>query len=87
MLYQHAGEQGLASQQVVACGLRVCYPDLELNDLTSLNNQVLLMIAEYRLTSASLGTHCITPVLPEGVAQLAPPVSEYLPGEFEVATT
>ena len=68
MLYQHAGEQGLASQQVVACSLKECYPELELNDLTSLNNQVLLMIAEYHLMSTSQGTHNITPLLPEGEA-------------------
>ena len=68
MLYQHAGEQRLASQQVVAHGRRACYPELELNDLTSLNNQVLLMIAEYHLMSTSQGTHNITPLLPEGAA-------------------
>ena len=53
------------------------------DELQRLNNQVLLMIAEYHLTSASQGTHSIQPVLPEGAAQLMPPVDEYLPGSFE----
>ena len=53
------------------------------DDLQRLNNQVLLMIAEYHLTSASQGTHHIQPVLPEGAARLMPPVDEYLPGSFE----
>ena len=53
------------------------------DDLQRLNNQVLLMIAEYHLTSASQGTHSIQPVLPEGAARLMPPVDEYLPGSFE----
>ena len=53
------------------------------DNLQRLNNQVLLMIAEYHLTSASQGTHSIQPVLPEGAARLMPPVDEYLPGSFE----
>ena len=48
-----------------------------------LNNQVLLMIAEYHLTSASQGTRHVLPVLPEGAAQLMPPLDEYLPGSFD----
>ena len=53
------------------------------DNLQRLNNQVLLMIAEYHLTSTSQGTHSIQPVLPEGAARLMPPVDEYLPGSFE----
>ena len=49
---------------MAAMVLKVCHPDIELDDLTSLNNQVLLMIAEYHLTSASQGTHNVTPILP-----------------------
>ena len=41
------------------------------------------MIAEYHLMSASQGTHRILPVLPEGAAQLMPPLYEYLPGSFD----
>ena len=52
-LYQHAGEQGLASQQMAALGLKAYHPEMELEDLTSLNNQILLMIAEYHLMCTS----------------------------------
>ena len=52
-------------------------------ELLRLNNQVLIMIAEYHLTSASQGSHCILPVLLEGAARLMPPLDEYLPGSFD----
>ena len=52
-------------------------------ELQRLNNQVLLMIAEYHLTSASQGTHHVLPVLPEGAIRLMPPPDDYLPGSFD----
>ena len=64
-------------------GLQVIHPEMGADDLQHLNNQVLLMIAEYHLTSASQGTHHIQPVLPEGATRLMSPVDEYLPGSFE----
>ena len=64
-------------------GLRESHPEMEAEELQRLNNQVLLMIAEYHLTSASQGTHHVMPVLPEGVAQLIPPLDDYLPGSFD----
>ena len=63
-------------------GLRESHPEMGTEELQCLNNQVLLMIAEYHLTSASQGTHRILPVLPEGAARLMPPLDEYLPGSF-----
>ena len=83
MLYEEAGEHGLASEMTALRGLQVSHPELGAEELQCLNNQVLLMIAEYHLTSASQGTHSILPVLPEGAARLMPPVDEYLPGSFE----
>ena len=82
-LYEEAGEHRLASEITALRGLQVIHPDMGADELQSLNNQVLLMIAEYHLTSASQGTHHIQPVLPEGAARLMPPVDEYLPGSFE----
>ena len=76
-------EHKLASEITALRGLQVIHPDMGADELQSLNNQVLLMIAEYHLTSASQGTHHIQPVLPEGAARLMPPVDEYLPGSFE----
>ena len=64
-------------------GLREGHPELGAEELQCLNNQVLLMIAEYHLTSTSQGTHHVLPVLPEGAAQLMPPLEDYLPGSFD----
>ena len=82
-LYEEAGEHKLASEMTALRGLQVSHPEMGAEELQCLNNQVLLMIAEYHLTSASPGTHSILPVLPEGAARLMPPVDEYLPGSFE----
>ena len=64
-------------------GLQEGHPELGAEELQRLNNQVLLMIAEYHLTSASQGTHHVLPVLPKGVAWLIPPLDDYLPGSFD----
>ena len=82
-LYEEAREHKLASEMTALHGLQVSHPEMGAEELQCLNNQVLLMIAEYHLTSASQGTHRILPVLPEGAAWLMPPVDEYLPGSFE----
>ena len=82
-LYEEAGEHRLASEMTALRGLREGHPEMEAEELQCLNNQVLLMIAEYHLTSASQGTHHVLPVLPEGVARLMPPLDDYLPGSFD----
>ena len=82
-LYEEAAEHRLASEMTALCGLRESHPKMGAEELQRLNNQVLLMIAEYHLTSASQGTHHVVPVLPEGVAQLIPPLHDYLPGSFD----
>ena len=64
-------------------GLREGHPELGAEELQRLNNHVLLMIAEYHLTSASQGTHHVLPVLPEGTIRLIPPLEDYLPGSFD----
>ena len=83
MLYEEAGENRLASEMTALRGLREGHPELGAEELQHLNNQVLLMIAEYHLTSASQGTHHILPVLPEGATRLMPPLEDYLPGSFD----
>ena len=83
MLYEEAGENRLASEMTALCGLREGHPELGAEELQRLNNQVLLMIAEYHLTSTSKGTHHVLPVLPEGAARLMPPLEDYLPGSFD----
>ena len=64
-------------------GLREGHPELGAEELQRLNNHVLLMIAEYHLTSTSQGTHHVLPVLPEGATRLMPPLEDYLPGSFD----
>ena len=82
-LYGEAGESRLASEMTALRGLREGHPELGAEDLKRLNNQVLLMIAEYHLTSASQGSHHILPVLPKAAAWLMPPLDDYLPGSFD----
>ena len=82
-LYEEAGEHRLASEMTALRGLRESHPEMGAEELQRLNNQVLLMIAEYHLTSASQGTHHILPVLPKGAAWLMPPLDGYLPGSFD----
>ena len=82
-LYEEAGEHRLASEMMALCGLWESYPVMGVEELQRLNNQVLLMNAEYHLTSASQGTHHILPVLPKGAAWLMTPLDSYLPGSFE----
>ena len=83
MLYAAAEEHRVASEMTTLRGLQANYPDMDAEELLRLNNQVLVMIAEYHLTSASQGSHSIPPVLPEGAARLMPPLDEYLPGPFD----
>ena len=82
-LYEEAGENRLASEMTALRGLREGHPELGAEELQRLNNQVLLMIAEYHLTSTSQGTHHVLPVLPEGAARLIPLLDDYLPGSFD----
>ena len=87
MLYEEATGNRLASEMTALRGLREGHPEMGAEELQRLNNQVLLMIAEYHLTSASQGTHHILPVLLEGAIRLMPPPDEYLPGRSMVAAT
>ena len=82
-LYEEAGENRLASEMAALRGLWEGHPELGAEELQRLNNQVLLMIAEYHLMSASQGTHHVLPVLPEGATRLMPPLEDYLPGSFD----
>ena len=82
-LYEEARGNRLASEMTALRGLREGHPELGAEELQRLNNQVLLMIAEYHLTSASQGTHHVLPVLPEGATRLMPPLEDYLPGSFD----
>ena len=77
-LYWHAGERTPACHDVAAQGMASHHPDTESGVAKSLNNQVLCMISEYHLTSLSQGSSFISPVLPEAVKDLLPPIEEYM---------
>ena len=70
MLYAETGEHRLASEMTALRGLRESHPEMGAEELLCLNNQVLIMIAEYHLTSASQGSHRILPVIPEGAGRV-----------------
>ena len=77
-LYWHAGELTPAHHDVAAQGMAHHHPDMEPHKAKSLNNQVLCMISEYHLMSLSQGSSCVSPVLPEAVKDLLPPIEEYM---------
>ena len=79
-LYHHSGELTLACHVVAAQGIATHHPDLEVGTTKSLNNMVLCMILEYHLTCLSQGPSYVSPVLPEAVRNLLPPLEEYRAG-------
>ena len=83
-LCHHAGERAPAHHDVAAQGMATHHPDLEAGMTKSLNNMVLCMISEYHLTCLSQGPSYISPVLPEAVENLLPPLEEYrASGDFQ----
>ena len=78
--YCHAGELAPAHHDVAAQGMATHHPDLEAGVTKSLNNMVLCMISEYHLTCLSQGLSYVSPVLPEAVKNLLPPLEEYRAG-------
>ena len=74
---------GLSTHQTALQGMWLCHSEADPEALTCLNNQVLLMIAEYHLTKGSLGSHSVTPVLVRMLESMLPPLEEYLPGNFQ----
>ena len=79
-LYWHAGEHIPAHHDVAAHGMASHHPDLELDSVKSLNNQVLCMISEYHLTCLSQGPSYISLVFLEAAKNLLPSMEEYLAG-------
>ena len=65
---------------VVALGITHLHPELVPCEARSLSNQVLCMIAEYQLTVGAQGLSSLSPVLPEVVRDLLPPVEDYVAG-------
>ena len=79
-LYEHAGQQPPAHHNVATMGITHLHPEVLPCEARSLGNQVLCMIAEYHLTSNAQGSLSLSPVLPEVVRNLLPPVEDYVGG-------
>ena len=78
--YQHAEEQPWARHNVAAQGITHLHLEVEPHEARSLSNQVLCMIAEYHLTGSAQGSSSLSPVLPEAVRDLLPPIEDYVVG-------
>ena len=79
-LYQHAGEQPEARHNVATQGFIHLHLEMVPHEARCLGNQVLCMIAEYHLTGSAQGLLSLSPVLPEVVTTLLPPIEDYVPG-------
>ena len=79
-LYQHAGEQPWARHNVAALGITHLHSELLPHEARSLGNQVFCMVAEYHLTGSAQGSSSLSPVLPEAVRNLLPPIEDYIAG-------
>ena len=79
-LYRHAGQQPMAHHNVATVGITHLHPEVLPREARSLGNQVLCMIAEYYLTSNAQGSSSLSPVLPEVVRDLLPPIEDYIGG-------
>ena len=65
---------------VATLGITHLHLELLPREARSLGNQVLCMIAEYHLTGSAQGSLSLSPVLPEVVRDLLPPVKDYIAG-------
>ena len=65
---------------MAALGITHLHPEVEPHEARSLSNQVLCMIADYHLTGSAQGMLSLSPVLPEVVRDLLPPIEDYIVG-------
>ena len=79
-IYRHSGQQPPARHNVATMGITHLHPEVLPCDTRSLGNQVLCMIAEYHLMSHAQGSLSLSPVLPEAVRDLLPPIDSYVGG-------
>ena len=64
---------------MAAQGIMHLHPKMVLHEARHLRNQVLCTIAEYHLTSRARCSSSLSPILPEVVATLLPPIKDYVP--------
>ena len=79
-LYEHACEQPPTCHNVAGRGIMHLHPDVLPGKVMHLGNQVACMIAEYNLTGSVQGLLSLSPILLAEVADLLPPIKNYVPG-------
>ena len=79
-IYRHSGQQLPARHNVATMGIAYLHLEVLPQDARSLGNQVLCMIMEYHLVSHAQGSSSLSPVLPEAVTELLPPLDKYTGG-------
>ena len=79
-LYEHAAAQPATHHNVASQAIMHLHPDMLLQKATCLRNQVTCMIAEYHLTGSARGLSSLSPIIPQEVAPLLPPLKNYVPG-------
>ena len=77
-LYEHVGEQPPPRHGVAGECIRHLHTDMMPQDVRRLGNQVVCMIAEYHLTNSTWVSSTLSPVLPEAVKLLLPPLKMYV---------
>ena len=78
-LYEHVGEQPMPRDDVAGRGIMHLHPEMLPREARCLGNQVICMIAEYRLTRSTHVSSSLSPVLPEAAKPLLPPIKSYVP--------
>ena len=79
-IYRHSGQQPPACHNAATMGITYLHPEVLLQDMQSLGNQVLCMIAEYHLAGHAQGSSNLSPVLLEATTELLPPLDKYTGG-------
>ena len=79
-IYRHSGQQPPAHHNAATMGITHLHPEVLPRDTWSLGNQVLCMNMEYHLASHAQGSSSLSPVLPEAVTKLLPPLDKYTGG-------
>ena len=79
-IYRHLGQQPLAHHNAATMGITYLHLEVLPRDAPSLGNQVLCMISEYHLVGHTQGSLSLSPVLPEAMTELLPPLDKYTGG-------
>ena len=79
-IYRHLGQQLPAHHNVATMGITYLHLEVLPQDVRSLGNQVLCMIAEYHLAGHTQGSSSLSPVLLEAATELLPPLDKYIGG-------